>query len=214
MILAYYIFLLLIIFLLILLIQKNLILCPKKIRIYMGIVSVLLIFRYIALFLVCVIKNPNLAYFLKEVLFLNHLAIPLMVLALSYVYLRWDKLDFGIHYIVAIILAILYFIVMHFVKGKVILDPNFGYVINLENETLVYLISLIVLGILLLFCVYFFGKPNSNKVGIIYLIIGLIIVIVESVIYIGGIRVFPYPLVGDAIFIMIINLAINTFKRN
>ena len=213
MILAYYIFLLLIIFLLMLLIQKNLMLSPKKIRIYMTIVSSLLICRYIALFFICVIRNPNLAYFLKTILFLNHLAIPLMVLALSYVYLRWDTLSFSIDYIVAIILSLVYLAAMNIIKGKVILNPDFGYVVSLENEVLMYLISLIILGVLLLFCVYFFGKPNSNKIGMVYLIVGLSIVIVENIIYVGGIRVFPYPLIGDAIFIIIINLAINTFKK-
>ena len=81
--LAYYIFLLLIIFLLYMLIKKINRFAPKKIRIYMTIVGALFIFRYIGLFLLCVIKSGNIARLLSPLLFLNHLSIPLIALCLS-----------------------------------------------------------------------------------------------------------------------------------
>lgn len=211
--LAYYIFLLLIIFLLCILIKKINKAAPKKIRIYMTIVSILFLFRYIGLFLLCIIKSSNVAHILIPLLFLNHLSIPLIVLALSYVFLRWDKLNFNINYIIAFILFIGYAIEMVFIKGKVILSPEYGYIINIYNESIVYLLSLIVLGILLCFCFYFFDKPNNNRWGMTYLIISLFMVIAESVLYLGGIKIFPYPIFGDEVFIILINLAVNTFKK-
>lgn len=211
--LAYYIFLLLIIFFLYLLIRKNLKLSPKKIRTYMGVVSVLFMLRYIGLFLLSIIKSGTFVYLLKPLLFLNHLAIPLMVLALSYVYLRWDELSFNLNYVIATILVVVYCIGMFFIKGKVVFNSIYGYVININNETILYLISLLLVGALLAFCVYFFDKPNNNRRGMIYLIVALTIVIVENVLYLGGIRLFPYPIMGDGIFIIIMNLAVNTFKK-
>lgn len=211
--LAYYIFLLLIIFLLYMLIKKINRSAPKKIRIYMTIVSILFIFRYIGLFLLCVVESGNIARLLIPLLFLNHLSIPLIVLALSYVFLRWDKLNFNVDYIIALILFALYTVGMFFMNGKVILSPEYGYIINIYNETIVYLISLIILGILLCFCFYFFDKPNNNRWGMTYLIIALAMVITENVLYLGGIKIFPYPIFGDAVFIILINLAVNTFKK-
>ena len=211
--LAYYIFLLLIIFLLYMLIKKINKSVPKKIRIYMTIVSVLFIFRYIGLFLLCVIEKSNIAHRLMPLLFLNHLAIPLIVLALSYVFLRWDKLNFNINYIIAGILLAGYVVEMMFIKGKIILSPEYGYIINIYNESIVYLLSLILLGVLLCFCFYFFDKPNNNRWGMTYLIISLFMVIAEDVLYLGGIKMFPYPFFGDAPFTILINLAVNTFKK-
>ncbi|WP_143318316.1 hypothetical protein [Clostridium sp. HBUAS56017] len=188
-------------------------LSPKKIRLYMGVVSILFILRYIGLFLLSLIKSGSFVYFLKPLLFLNHLAIPLMVLALSYVYLRWDKLNFNFNYIIAVVFSIIYFTGMFLVKGRITFNSTYGYVININNETLLYFISLIIVGTLLVFCVYFFDKPNNNRHGMFYLIVALTVVIVENILYLGGIRLFPYPIIGDGIFIMIMNLAVNTFKK-
>lgn len=211
---GYYIFLLLIIFLLYLLIKKNIQYSPKKIKIYMFIVSLLFIARYIALFLLCILKSGSFVYLLKPLLFLNNLAIPLMVLALSYVYLRWDKISFNYNYVIAAAIFIVYVIEMYVIKGRVVLSPIYGYIILVKNEVILYLISLIILGILLCFLIYFFDKPNNNRWGMIYIISALIIVILENIIYIGGVRLFPYPIVGDGIFILIMNFAVNSFKRS
>ena len=211
--LAYYIFLLLIIFLLYMLIKKINRFAPKKIRIYMTIVGALFIFRYIGLFLLCVIKSGNIARLLSPLVFLNHLSIPLIVLCLSYVFLRWDKLSFNVNYIMASVLSAVYIFEMFFINGKVILSPKYGYIISIYNETIVYLVSLIAVGILLCFCFYFFDKPNNDRWGMTYLIIALFMVIAENVIYLGGVKIFPYPIFGDAVFIILINLAVNTFKK-
>ena len=211
--LAYYTFILLIIFLLFLLINKNLKLSPKKIRIYITTVGVLFILRYIGLFLLCVLRDSGLVYRLKYILFLNHITIPLMVIGLSYVYLRWDKLTFNVNYILASIIIICYGIEIYFMKAKVTLDINYGYIVNITNKNIIYLFPLIMVGILLVFCIYFFDKPNNNKAGMIYLILGLSVVIIENIIYLGGIKIFPYPIIGDGIFVFIMNLAVNTFKK-
>lgn len=212
--LAYYIILLLIIFLLILLVNKNMKLSPKKIKIYITTVSSLFILRYLGLFLLCILKSGSFVYLLKPLLFLNQLAIPLMVLGLSYVYLRWDKLKFNIIYIISGILFAVYCIGINFISGKVVFNSSYGYIINIYNEKTIDIIFLIIVGSLLSFCVYYLDKPNNNRWGMIYLVIALVIVIAENILYIGGIRLFPYPIFGDGIFILIMNLAINTFKKN
>ena len=211
--LAYYIFLLLIIFLLISLMKKNLEASPKKIKVYMVVVISLFILRYIGLFLLCIMKDGRFVYMLKPLLFLNHLAIPLIILALAYVYLRWDRLSFTINYIIAFALTVLYGIAIFTMKGKVIFNPTYGYLINIYNETALFLGSLVVLGGLLLYCIYYLDKPNNNKKGMIYLIIASAVVILENVLYLGGLRLFPYPIFGDGIFLVIIGFAINTFKK-
>lgn len=210
--LIYYIFLLLIIFLLLMLLRKNNNLSPKKIKIYMAVVISLFLIRYIALFLLCIVKSGVYLHLFKSLLFLNNLAIPLIVLALDYVFLRWNKLSFSINYIIAAILVGLYCVGMYFTKIKIIFNIDYGYIINVKNEIILYLGSLIIVGILLIFTVYFLDKPNCNKMGLIYVISALIIVILENVIHVGGVRYFPYPIIGDGIFVLLMNLCMNTFK--
>lgn len=210
--LTYYFFLLLIIFLLIMLIKKNKRYSPIKIKIYMYVVISLLLLRYIALFFLCIIRNGIYIYSLKGLLYLNYLAIPLIVIALSYVYLRWSKLSFKINYIIASVLSLLYIIEMYFTDGKVHFNVDYGYIITLKNETLVFLFYFITLGMLLIFCIYFSDKPNCNRFGMFSLIIALAIVIIENVLFLGGIKIFPYPIIGDAFFLILMNLGLNTFR--
>ena len=211
--LAYYIFLLLIIFLLVLIIRKNEKLSPIKIKVYLFIVLILFSFRYIGLFLLSIVNGGVYIYYFKSILYLNHLAIPLIVLQLSYVYLRWNKLGFKINYIIAIVFGLIYFIGMFFINGRVIFDVKYGYIINIQNDRSLFLVSLGIVGALLIFCVNFFDKPNNDRRGMCYLVIALVAVIIENVMYLGGIRVFPYPIIGDGIFLLLLNLCINKFDN-
>lgn len=211
--LVYYIFLLLIIFLLLLIIRKNEKLSPKKIKLYLFVVLILFLFRYLGLFLLCIASGGAYIYYFKSILYLNHLAIPLIVLALVYVYLRWSRLDFRVNYFIAAALGLIYTVGMYFINGRVQYNVKYGYIVNIENDKALFLVSLAVLGTLLLFCINFIDKPNNNKRGMCYLIIGLLVVITENILYLGGIRAFPYPILGDGVFLLLINLSINKFKR-
>lgn len=212
--LIYYIFLLLIIFLLLLLIKKNEKLSPIKIKIYMRVVIVLFIFRYLILFLLCIVKSGVYIHIFKSILYLNFLCIPLIVLALDYVYLRWDKISFNINYIIGVVILLLYLAGMYFIHSKIVFDVKFGYIIKIKSETVLFLGELIIIGLLLLFSLYYSDKPNSNKKGVWYVISGLAIVIIEDILYLGGFKYFPYPIISDGIFLILINLGVNTFKMN
>ena len=104
---AYYLILLLIIFLSFSIMKRNLEVSPKKIKIYLTLVITLFLLRHIALFLLCVLENSTIIYYLKSIIFLNHISIPLMVLAITYIYLRSEKLNFSGSYIIATIICII-----------------------------------------------------------------------------------------------------------
>ena len=48
--------------------------------------------------------------------------------------------------------------------------------------------------------------------GMIYVILALFIVIVENILYLGGFKLFPYPIIGDGIFLILMNLGVETFR--
>jgi hypothetical protein len=168
---AYYLFLLLIIFLSFSIMKKNLEVSPKKIKIYLTLVITLFLLRHVALFLLCILKNSTIIYYLKPIIFLNHLSIPLMVLAITYVYLRSEKLNFGGSYIIATIICAIYIEIIHISKVTVEVSYLYGFILKIDKETILFLFSLILLGTLLILNVILLDKPFVNKMGIWFVII-------------------------------------------
>lgn len=210
--LAYYLFLLLIIFLSILIMKKNLEVSPKKIKIYLTLIITLFLLRHISLFLLCILNSSAIIYYLKSIIFLNHLAIPLMVLAITYVYLRSEKLKFGGSYIIAAIVCAIYAGIILTSKVTVQVSYLYGFILKIDNETILFLFSLILLGALLVLNVMLLDKPFANKTGIWFIITAISIVIIEDIIILGGIKIFPYSVIGDMIFLVIMNLVLKSFK--
>lgn len=209
---AYYLFLLLIIFLSIFIMKKNLEVSPRKIKIYLTIVITLFLLRHIALFLLCVLENSTTIYYLKSIIFLNHLSIPLMIFAITYVYLRSEKLKFGGTYIIAIITFGIYVFIMETSKVTVQVSYLYGFILGIDQETILFLFSLILLGALLILNVLSLDKPFANKKGIWFIIISILIVMIEDIIILGGIKIFPYSVIGDLIFLVIMNFVLSSFK--
>ena len=210
---AYYLFLLLIIFLSLLIFEKNLKVSPKKIKIYLSIVILLFCIRNIGLFLLCILENSTIIYYLKPMIFLNHLVIPLITLAITYVYLRSESLKFIWCYVIAVILAFIYGIIMHISKVTVQVSYMYGFIIRIDREVMLSLFSLILLASLLILNVMLIDKPFANKRGLYCIIAAICAVMIEDVIIIGGIKSFPYSVIGQAVFLFIINLVLKSFKK-
>lgn len=209
---AYYLFLLLIIFLSILIMKKNLEVSPKKIKIYLILIITLFLLRHIGLFLLCILNSSTIIYYLKSIIFLNHLTIPLMVLAITYVYLRSEKLSFGGSYIIAAIVCAIYIGIISISKVTVQVSYLYGFILKIDNEIILFLFSLILLGALLVLNVLLLDKPFVNKMGIWFIIIAISLVMIEDIIILGGIKIFPYSVIGEIIFLVIMNLVLKSFK--
>lgn len=211
---AYYLFLLLIIFLSIFIMKRNLEVSPKKIKIYLTIVITLFLLRHIALFFLCILENSTVIYYLKPIIFLDHISIPLMILAMTYVYLRAETLKFGGSYIIAFLAGIIYVFIMETSKVTVQVSYLYGFILGIDKEIILFLFSLILLGLLLILNVILLDKPFANKKGIRFIIISILIVMTEEIIMLGGIRVFPYSVIGDLIFVILMNWVLSGFKAS
>lgn len=211
--LAYYIFLLLIIFLSFIMIKKNIDYSPRKIKIYLIVVIALFLLRNIALLCLCLINNSNFLYYLKPFVFLDYITIPLMIIPISYIYLRSERLKFIGSYIIAFISAGVYVILVHISKARIEVSYLYGFIIKLNNEDIISLFSLILLGTLMIINIIMLDKPFVNKKGIYFLLLAIVLVMIEEVIIIGGIKLFPYSVIGEVIFLIIMNFVIDGFKR-
>lgn len=211
---AYYMFLLLIIFLSFFTLKRNLEVSPKKIKIYLTFVITLFLLRHIGLFMLCILQSSNIIYYLKPIIYLNHIAMPLIVLAITYVYLRSEVLKFTGSYVVLSIVVLIYIYIIRISKLTIEVSQNYGFIADISNENSMYLFSLILMGILLILNVILLDKPYANKTGIWFIIVSIVVVMMEEVIILGGIKVFPYSVIGELIFLIIINFVFNGFKRS
>ena len=210
---AYYIFLLLIIFLCFFTIKRNLLVSPKKIKIYLTIVIILLLIRHIGLFILCIIESSKYIYYFKPIIYLDNIAVPLMILAITYVYLRSEKLKFTGSYFILIGAIFIYSIIIYISKIIVNVSYIYGFIISIDKEILLSMFSLILLGIMLIINVLLLDKKYVNKKGIWFIIVAIMVVMIEKVIMLGGIRIFPYSVIGELIFLVVINLVISGFKK-
>ena len=211
---AYYIFLLLIIFLSFYTLKRNLEVSPKKIKIYLTFVITLFLLRHIGLFLLCILQSSNIIYYLKPIIYLNHIAMPLIVLAITYVYLRSETLKFTGSYMILSAIVLIYFLIIKVSKITIEVNQSYGFIVKINNETEMFLFSLILMGIMLILNVILLDKPFANTKGIWFIIISIVVVMLEEVIILGGIKVFPYPVIGELIFLIIINVVFNGFKKS
>jgi hypothetical protein len=135
-----------------------------------------------------------------------------MILAVTYVYLRADTLKFGGSYIIAFLAGIIYVFIMETSKVTVQVSYLYGFILGIDKEVILFLFSLILLGALLILNVILLDRPFANKKGIRFIIISILIVMTEEIIMLGGIRIFPYSVIGELIFLVLMNWVLSGFK--
>ena len=209
---AYILFLIFIIIFILYLFIINKKKCPKKVKIFFYITFILLFIRYFAILMGTLIDSQPIIYFLRSVVLLNYSAIPLLALGTAYIFLRNEDRTFDYNFIFMSILLLLYIGEIFIYKINISINNLFGFVITFKNNltpNLIYLIIIASVAIVSLLCV---DKPFCNKWGMKLLTISLMITIAEFIIFLGGIKIFPYPLIGEILILLVSFKAIKTFK--
>ena len=190
----------------------NLFKCPINIRQVYLVSLLIIVVRYLSLLSLWLIQRQRVIYSIKILTHLNFVAIPLLILAAIYIFLRDEKRKFDYNYIVMIILFLGYFIINVFYKLDIRVDTVFGFIVNYREILIPNLIYLIVISSFVIITILFVDKQYSNTCGMRLLLISLIITVIEFIIFLGGFRIFPYPLVGEMCIIGCSYKAISTFK--
>ena len=185
--------------------------CPIKIRKFYLVSLLIIVMRYLSLLSLWLIQRQRVIYSIKILTHLNFVAIPLLILAAIYIFLRDEKRKFDYNYIVMIILFLGYFIINAFYKLDIRVDTIFGFIVNYK-VLIPNLIYLIVISSFVIITILFVDKQYSNTCGMRLLLISLIITVIEFIIFLGGFRIFPYLLVGEMCIIGCSYKAISTFK--
>mgnify|MGYP000063061571 CR=1 FL=1 len=186
--------------------------CPKKVKIFFNITFVLLVIRYITVLLGTLIESQSIIYILRTMVLLNYSLIPLVALGTAYIFLRNEDTKFDYNFIFMLILLLLYVGELYLYKVNISINNSFGFIINFKDSltpNLIYLIVIASIAIVSLLCV---DKPFCNKWGMKLLTISLMITIAEFILFLGGIKFFPYPLIGEILILLMSFKAIKTFK--
>ena len=186
--------------------------CPKKIRKFYLVSLSIIVVRYVSLLSLWLVQRQRIIYFIKIFTQLNFLAIPLLILAAIYIFLRDEKRRFDYNYTFMIILFLGYCLINIFYKLDIRVDTVFGFMVSYKEILVPNLIYLIVISSFVVITLLFVDKPYSNISGMKLLLVSLIITVIEFIIFLGGIRIFPYPLIGAVCIIGCSYKAISTFK--
>lgn len=192
--------------------KKNIDLSPKKIRLFVSISLMPIILRCLVLLGGVIIEKQRIIYFLRYYVLLNYFSIPLIILSALYIFLRNEKLKLNRNYIFMIILGLLYVVLVYTYKFSISITNKFGFIISLENGMIPILIYLIILASLAVFILINLDKPFCNKVGMRLLLVSLILYIVEYILLLGGISIYPYPIIGEVLILFCLFKSISTFK--
>lgn len=209
---SYLCFLLFTLIFLILLFRKNNSISPKKIKIFLNIILIPLIVRYIGLIVNFTVEEQRIIYFLKYLYNLNYLCIPLVILVILYIFLRNENLKFNYLYIILVIFTSLYLMIIKFYKHNILIDIKFGFFISLENSSLITLIYLVIIASLLVFTLINLDKPFSNKLGMRFVLGILALYLIEFILGLSGLYIYPISIIGEILIYSILLKSINTFK--
>ncbi|MGL5085991.1 MAG: hypothetical protein ACRC68_09825 [Clostridium sp.] len=121
-------------------------------------------------------------------------------------------MKFNINYIFLVLLVLGYVGLIMFYQVDINININFGFVLNIKEMLVPTLVYLIIIAALTVYTLLFIDKPYSNKFGMRILLVSLIVIILEYVFFVGGAKVFPYPIIGEVFILMTAFYAIGTFK--
>lgn|GEM_PF-2242192 len=141
---------------------------PNKIKIISSISLVMLLLRYISLFIMILQENIKYMYMLESLYFLYFACIPIFGVVCLYILLRNDNINFKYVVMISFAYIIMYFIWILRASVKIILMNNYnlGYAMNLKNNLwYVDIIYLFINVAFLIVTVNIFNKERSDKIG-------------------------------------------------
>lgn len=186
--------------------------CPKKIKIFFSITLLLLITRYTTILICNLIDKQSIVYLLRQFVLINYCAIPLLALGVSYIFLREEDKSFDYNFIFMGILVAMYIALILIYKVNISIDNVFGFVITFKKSLTPNLIYLILTASLAVLSLLSMEKPYSNKWGMRFLTIALMVSILEFVTFLGGVKILPYPFIGEILILLNSYKALKTFK--
>ncbi|MCR3758837.1 hypothetical protein KYB31_07490 [Clostridium felsineum] len=190
--------------------------CPIKIRRILRGLLLVLMARYAVLITMCLKKSIMYIYFMRPIVLLDILGIPLLILLMIFVFTRSTKFNF-VYALVSSIAFLSLYIVLSFKALQVAIpfySYSFGYLINFNNySVIISAVRIIVLIFMLILCGLFFTKNNIRRTGFSFLMIAILVIIVENIAIIVMPKVIPEYLLGEIVLLLCLGYMEKLFKN-
>ncbi|WP_302652723.1 hypothetical protein [uncultured Clostridium sp.] len=186
--------------------------CPVKIRKYYIITLTILLLRNITLLLLSLIEKQEIMYFLKPMSMMDIITIPLLSMGALYIFLRNERMRFDYNFILMISMIGIYCFLISFYRLKSYIDAEFGYVVIFKDTMIPNLIYLIVMAMVTVISLINIDKPYSNTLGMKLLTFSTVVFVIEYILFLGGIKIFPYPFIGEISLLIVVLQSIDTFN--
>lgn len=186
--------------------------CPVKVRKYYIITLTILLLRSITLLLLSLIEKQEIMYFLKPMSMMDIITIPLLSMGALYIFLRNERMRFDYNFILMISMIGIYCFLISFYRLKSYIDAEFGYVVIFKDTMIPSLIYLIVMAMVTVISLINIDKPYSNTLGMKLLTFSTVVFVIEYILFLGGIKIFPYPFIGEISLLIVALQSIDTFN--
>ena len=151
-------------------------------------------------------------YFLKPMSMMDIITIPLLSMGALYIFLRNERRRFDYNFILMISMIGIYCFLISFYRLKSYIDAEFGYVVIFKDTMIPSLIYLIVMAMVTVISLINIDKPYSNTLGMKLLTFSTVVFVIEYILFLGGIKIFPYPFIGEISLLIVVLQSIDTFN--
>ena len=184
---------------------------PKKIRLFTNILLSLVCTQNLSLLIVSLLEKQNYIVYFKGFLYLEFIFVPLIIWACTYVYLRNYKLDFNLSYRLLTIITCVYVALIVSLPQKVQILDFMGYSIDFNSNIFHFVYCTLIISIIAI-CCFKFKNKFVNKDGIVLVIFVCGVILIERILFIYKINIFPYSIIGSLISLCLANYVYINFK--
>lgn len=187
---------------------------PQKIKLMGIIIYTAIILRYLTLVSFIFAANIRYLYALRGLYYLNLFFIPLCGFTALYILMRNDRINFNVIWIIAAILALLYFAEILKTDFSISLNNLYFYNMFISNERLVNFILIAVNLVLMFIALLIMSKGAQDKLSIVFVIIALIISLTEITLRVAGIYLLPEMVIGDFCWVFTLDFVLSKFENS
>jgi hypothetical protein len=169
--------------------------------------------KYITLILLAILEDQKYVYYIKYLVFLQYIYIPAILYIIYYICRRNDKIKFSNIYSIIAAFTVVYSILLAVYEPNIRISLRFGYTIMLRSEYIFTLTFIIVPTIILILAILALDKNFINKPGIRLIIIATVFIILDNLIKLFGVNLYPYSVISELVTLLVFNYCMGLFKR-
>ncbi|WP_261856802.1 hypothetical protein [Clostridium folliculivorans] len=171
------------------------------------------VLRYITLILLAILEDQKYVYYIKYLVFLQYVYIPVILYIIYYICRRNDKIKFSTTYGIIAALTIFYSILLAVYEPKISISLRFGYIIMLKSEYIFTLAFIVIPTIILVLSILALDTNFVNKPGIRMTIIATVFIILDNLVKLFGVSLYPYTIISELVTLLVFNYCIGLFKK-